>query len=218
MIIKKDDTMELISENMIDQIVKEIKQKIFVEVEASGRHVHLTKEDVEFLFGANYQLTKLKDLSQPGQYACKERVSVTGPKGTINNVIVLGPERKETQVEVSLTDALVLGIKAPIKQSGHIENTPGAVISYGDKKIEISKGVIVAKRHIHLHPTDANRFHLVDGEIVKLKVFGERPLIFDDVVARVHENFATYVHIDYDEANACGFTKGTLSIILKHNN
>ncbi len=209
--------MELISESMIDLIVEEIKQKIFVEVEASGRHVHLTREDVEYLFGANYQLTKMKDLSQPGQYACKERVSVTGPKGTINNVIVLGPERKETQIEVSLTDTLVLGIKAPIKQSGHIENTPGAVISYGDKKIEISKGVIVAKRHIHLHPTDAKRFHLEDGEIVKLKVFGERPLIFDDVVARVHENFATYVHIDYDEANACGFTKGTLGIILKHD-
>lgn len=217
-LIKKDDTMEQILENMIEQIVKEIKQKLFVEVEASGRHVHLTREDVEYLFGANYQLTKMKDLSQPGQYACKERVSVTGPKGTINNVIVLGPERKETQVEVSLTDTLVLGIKAPIKQSGHIENTPGAVISYGDKKIEISKGVIVAKRHIHLHPTDAKRFHLVDGEIVKLKVFGERPLIFDDVVARVHENFATYVHIDYDEANACGFKKGTLGIILKHDN
>lgn len=200
---------------MVEKIVNEIKLNLFIEVEASGRHIHLSRKDVDILFGNGYQLTKVKDLSQPGQFVCKERVSITGPKGTLHNVVILGPERKESQIEITLTDSLVLGIKAPIKQSGDIEGSPGAVISNGDKKIELKSGVIVAKRHIHMTPEDAQKFHVADGQIVKMKVFGERPLIFDDTVVRVRSDFRTFAHIDYDESNACGFKKGTWGMIIK---
>lgn len=206
--------MQLVDQ-IVDEVVKELKDRLFIEVEASGRHIHLTQSDIETLFGVGYQLTPIKDLSQPGQYACKERVTITGPKGSLNNVVVLGPARKESQVEVSLTDALVLGIPSPIRQSGDVKGTPGIVVSNGDKKVNLSQGLIVAKRHIHMTPEDATKFNVVDGEIVKVKVFGTRPLIFDDMVVRVNKNFKTYIHIDYDEANACGYTKGAWGMILK---
>ena len=128
-----------------------------VEVEASGRHVHLCREDVERLFGSGYKLTKVRDLSQPGQYVCKERVSLTGPKGIIHNVVILGPERKETQAEVSMTDTLVLGIRPPVRLSGDIADTPGITISNGSRQIVTDKGVIIAKRHMHITPEDAAR-------------------------------------------------------------
>ena len=202
-------------DQLVDTIVEALKKQLFIEVEASGRHVHLSRQDVDTLFGVGYKLTPVKELSQPGQYACSERVTVSGPKGSLKNVVVLGPERKASQVEISLTDALVLGIKAPIRQSGDITGTPEITISNGDKQVKLSQGLIVAKRHMHITPEDANRFHVTDGEIVKVKVFGVRPLIFDDLVVRVSKDFRTYIHIDYDEANACGFTKGTLGMIIK---
>lgn len=179
-----------------------------VEVEASGRHVHLSRRDTEALFGRGYQLTRVRDLSQPGQFVCSERVSVTGPKGTIKNVVVLGPERAETQVEVSFTDGLTLGIKPPVRQSGDIKGSPGAVLSFGDRQISIGQGVIVAKRHMHVAAADAERLQVKDGDIVNIEVLGSRPVVFKDTVARVSDKYATYVHIDYDEANACGFEKG----------
>ena len=200
---------------LVDTIVQALKKELFIEVEASGRHVHLSRADVDTLFGVGYKLTPVKELSQPGQYACSERVTISGPKGSIKNVVVLGPERKASQVEVSLTDALALGIKAPIRQSGDITGTPEITVSNGDKEVKLSQGLIVAKRHMHITPEDAQRFHVTDGEIVKVKVFGARPLIFDDLVVRVSKDFRTYIHIDYDEANACGFTKGTLGMIIK---
>ena len=202
-------------EYIIQEVINRVKNEFFIEVEASGRHVHLCKEHVDILFGPGYNLTKLKDLSQPGQYACKERVTITGPKGSISKVIVLGPSRPSTQVEVSLTDAVALGVKAPVKESGSIENTPGIKISTDRGSIEIDKGVIVAKRHIHMTPEDADKFGVVNKQIVNVEVLGSRPLIFKDTVVRVNEKFNTYMHIDYDEANACGFTKGTLCRIVK---
>ncbi|QEH67208.1 ethanolamine utilization phosphate acetyltransferase EutD [Cellulosilyticum sp. ST5] len=202
-------------DQLVDTIVEALKKQLFIEVEASGRHVHLSRQDVDTLFGVGYKLTPVKELSQPGQYACSERVTVSGPKGSLKNVVVLGPERKASQVEISLTDALVLGIKAPIRQSGDITGTPEITVSNGDRQVKLSQGLIVAKRHMHITPEDANRFHVTDGEIVKVKVFGARPLIFDDLVVRVSKDFRTYIHIDYDEANACGFTKGTLGMIIK---
>lgn len=186
-----------------------------IEVEASGRHVHLDTETKEKLFGKDYQLTKVKDLSQPGQFVCKERVTVVGPKGILNNVVILGPERKETQVEVSLTDAVSLGVKAPVRESGDLLGTPPITLKVGNQEAHLSKGLIVAKRHIHMVPKDAERFGLKDREIVQVQVFGNRPLIFDDVVVRVSEHYCTFMHIDYDEANACGFKKGTLARIIK---
>lgn len=207
--------MAYISEEITKEIAEEIKKQLCVEVEASGRHIHLCRSDIDRLFGSGYQLTKVRDLSQPGQFVCKERLSVAGGKGRIDNVVILGPERKETQVELSLTDARLLGVDAPVRQSGDIQGTPGCTLIHGDIRLEKATGVIVAKRHIHMTPEDAARFHITDGEVIKMKVFGKRPLIFGDLVARVSKNFRTYVHIDYDEANACGHYKGALGLIVK---
>lgn len=200
---------------LINNIAEEIKRKIGVLVEASGRHVHLSREDADSLFGKGYEFKILKELSQPGQYAYAERVDVTGPKGTLKRVAILGPCRNKTQVEVSMTDARILGIDAPVRLSGDINNTPGCKITVGDKTIEKSEGVIIAKRHIHVTPEDAKRFEIKNNDVLKIKVFGERPLIFDDIVARISSNFSTAVHIDYDEANACGFKNGSAGIIVR---
>jgi len=186
-------------------------------IEASGRHVHLSHEDVKTLFGEGYQFTKVKDLSQPGQFACAERVTLIGPKRSIENVVILGPERKETQVEVSLTDCSVLGIKAPVRLSGDIEGTPGIEIfnPQNGHSVTLDKGLIVAKRHIHMTPADAKKLNIEHGEIVSVRVSGERQTTFNEVDVRVSEDFATAVHIDYDEANACGLGKDSKAEIVK---
>lgn len=207
--------MKNLLNDIIDEVVKRVKEEAFIKVEASGRHVHLSQGDVERLFGTGYQLTKVKDLSQPGQYACKERVTITGLKGSIENVIVLGPTRPETQVEVSLTDALALGVKPPVKQSGNLEGTLEIKIETPKASIHLNKGLMAAQRHIHVAAKDAEKLSVSDNEIVKVKVFGDRPLIFDDVLVRVSEKFNTNMHIDYDEANACGFKNGTFARIVK---
>lgn len=206
-------------DNIVDSVVNELKDKIFIGIEASGRHVHLKRSDVEALFGPGYQLTPVKDLSQPGQYACEERVTLTGPRGDINNVVILGPERGSTQVEISLTDSLALGVKAPVRLSGDIKDTPGITLTNpkNGNSITIKGGLIVAKRHIHITPEDAMKFQVENGEIVKLKVFGDRPLIFDDVDVRISKDFSTVVHLDYDEANACGLNKSSKGIIINKN-
>jgi len=204
-------------ENLIDKVIDRIQNELdsSFEVEASGRHVHLSRKELDALFGTGYELTKVKDLSQPGQYASKERLTVVGPKGAFHNVVILGPVRKESQVEVSLTDCLQLGVKAPIRESGDIEGTPGIVLVNGDKSVSLDKGLIVAKRHVHMTPEDAEKLGVKNHDIVKVKVEGARPLVFDDVVIRVSPKFATYMHIDYDEANACGFSKGIRGRIIK---
>ena len=204
-------------ENLIDKVIDRIQNELdnSFEVEASGRHVHLSRKELDALFGTGYELTKVKDLSQPGQYASKERLTVVGPKGAFHNVVILGPVRKESQVEISLTDCLQLGVKAPIRESGDIEGTPGIVLVNGDKSVSLDKGLIVAKRHVHMTPEDAEKIGVKNHDIVKVKVEGARPLIFDDVVIRVSPKFATYMHIDYDEANACGFSNGIRGRIIK---
>ena len=204
-------------ENLIDKVIDRIQNELdgSFEVEASGRHVHLSRKELDALFGTGYELTKAKDLPQPGQYASKERLTVVGPKGAFHNVVILGPVRKESQVEVSLTDCLQLGVKAPIRESGDIEGTPGIVLVNGDKSVSLDKGLIVAKRHVHMTPEDAEKLGVKNHDIVKVKVEGARPLVFDDVVIRVSPKFATYMHIDYDEANACGFSKGIRGRIIK---
>lgn len=205
-------------ESIINEVVKRVQNETTCfEVEASGKHVHLSREAIDALFGKGYQLTKAKDLSQPGQYACKERVTLIGPKGSLHNVVVLGPERKESQVEVSLTDSVVLGVSVPVKESGKLEGTPGIVIASGSNMIRLDKGLIAAQRHIHVKAEDAEKFDVKNGDIVQVKVFGKRPLIFDDVLVRVSANYETYMHIDYDEANACGFTKGMKGKIVKQS-
>jgi putative phosphotransacetylase len=189
-----------------------MERKVLVEI--SARHVHLSEKDLSILFGDGYQLTIKKMLSQPGQYAAEERVTVVGPKKEIANISILGPVRKETQVELSLTDARSIGISAPVKESGDINNSAPCRIVGPKGSIEISKGVIIAKRHIHLTPADAINFNLKDKEVVQVKVVSEdRSLIFDDVVIRVRADFATAMHIDTDEGNAAainGVVYGTI--------
>ena len=173
-----------------------------VIVETSARHMHLTQEAVDTLFGKGYQLTKKKDLSQPGQYACAEKVEVVGPKGSLM-MSILGPVRPESQVEVSFTDARALGITPPVRESGDIAGTPGCTLRVGENTVELTEGVIVAKRHIHLTPDAAAEFGVADKEIVKVRVSGTgRTTIFDDVVIRVKDSFAPAMHIDTDECNA----------------
>ena len=196
----------------LDAITRRLTEELFVEVEASGRHVHLTKEQVQILFG--HDLTPDKELSQPGQFAAKERVTVRGPKGELSRVAVLGPCRKEAQVELSLTDGRAIGITPPVRLSGEIVGTPGATVIGPMGQVTLPQGVIAAKRHIHMTPEDAKRKNVKSGDTVKLKVLSDRPLIFEDVSVRVSPDFQTFVHIDYDEANACGFKKGDLGMIL----
>ena len=196
----------------VEQLADAVVERIFVKLEASGRHVHVTKEQAVTLFG--HSLTWQRDLSQPGQFVAQERVTVVGPKGRFENVAVLGPERGEAQVEISLTDGKALGITPPIRPSGKVENTPGAVLVGPKGRVELSQGVIAAQRHIHMTPEDAKRFGVKDKQVVRLQTFTERPLTFGDVVVRVSSDYATYVHLDYDEANACGFQKGSLGRIL----
>lgn len=195
-----------------DEIIKAVMGLLFVELEASGRHVHVTKEQAQRLFG--HELTEKRPLSQPGQYLANERVTVVGPNGRFENVAVLGPVRKEAQVEISLTDGRVLGIQPPVRPSGEVKGSPGATLIGPCGKVELDCGVIAAQRHVHMTPEDAARTGVTDKQVVKLQVFTERPLIFEDVLVRVSDQFATYAHLDFDEANACGFQKGDLGRIL----
>jgi putative phosphotransacetylase len=170
-------------------------------VETSARHVHLTAEAVEILFGAGHTLTNKKDLSQPGQFACEEKVTVIGPKGAIK-ASVLGPTRPANQVELSFTDARTVGLVAPIRESGDVAGTPGCTLEGPCGKVEIAEGVMIAKRHIHMTPEDAEALGVSDKEIVSVQVDTIRPVIFGDVVVRVSPKFALAMHIDTDESNA----------------
>lgn len=178
-------------------------------VETSARHVHLTEEHIEILFGKGYTLTHKKDLSQPGQFACEERVDVVGAKSTIKNVIILGPARPASQVEVSLSDARTLGVDAPIRESGDVQASSPCKIVGPNGEVELSEGVIVAKRHIHMTPEDASEFGVSDKQIVGVKLDGDRALTFGEVVVRVSPKFSLAMHIDTDEANAAS-AKGNI--------
>ena len=175
-----------------------------VLVETSARHVHLTEEHIATLFGAGHALTHKKDLSQPGQFACEERVTVVGPKGQINKVIVLGPARPASQVEVSLTDARGLGIEVPIRESGDLDASAPIKVIGPEGEVSLPQGAIASQRHIHLTPEVAAELNVVDKEIVLAKLNTRRALIFDDVVVRVSSSYAPAFHIDTDEANAAG--------------
>ncbi len=196
----------------MQQLIEQIMNRIFIELEASGRHVHLTKEAALSLFG--HSLTEKRPLSQPGQFVCNERVTIIGEKGRFENVAVLGPERNACQVELSMTDCVTLGVRAPVRQSGSTQDTPGITLECEGRELTLSGGVIVAQRHIHMTPEDAKMRNLQDGDLVKLRTFTARPVVFEDVTVRVSPHFRTYVHLDYDEANACGFSKGDLGMLI----
>ncbi len=196
----------------VNALTQAVCKRLFVEMEASGRHVHVTQAQAKLLFG--HGLTPHRPLSQPGQFLAKERVTVAGPKGELQAVAVLGPERREAQVEVSMTDARALGIDAPVRLSGDVSGSPGCRLLGPMGAVTIPQGVIVARRHIHMTPADAAHFGVKDGQLVGLQTFTDRPLVFGDTVVRVSDRFETFVHLDYDEANACGYRKGDLGRIL----
>lgn len=177
-------------------------EKLNVIIESSARHVHVTKETLAILYGEGYELTRKRDLSQPGQFLSEEKVRIEGPRGGIDRVSILGPERSADQVEVSFTDARVLGLTPPVRESGDLAGSEPCKIIGPNGSVEISEGCIVAKRHIHVTPEDAEKYGLKDKQLVSVKVGGDRALTFDEVVIRVSEKYATYMHIDYDEANA----------------
>ncbi|MEE3408800.1 MAG: phosphate propanoyltransferase [Erysipelotrichaceae bacterium] len=184
-------------------------------VEISARHIHVTKEQVAILFGEGHTLTPKKALSQPGQFACEEKLTIVGPRGELK-ASILGPERKEAQVELSLTDARTLGVEAKIRESGDIEGTAGIKLVGPCGEIELEKGVIAAKRHIHMTPADAANYGVSNGEIVNVKVETEgRSLIFGDTVVRVRDDFALAMHIDTDEGNAAGIKGSAMGEIVK---
>ena len=187
-----------------------------VLVETSARHVHVTQEVLETLFGKGYVLTKKKDLSQPGQYACQERVDVVGSKKTLTGVSILGPVRPETQVELSLTDARSIGVTAPVRESGDIAGSGACKLVGPCGEVDIAEGVIAAKRHIHMTTADAARMGLADKQVVSVQIPSDgRALVFGDVVVRVSDKYALAMHIDTDESNAAGVAPGTMGTIIK---
>lgn len=185
-----------------------------VPIGVSARHIHLSQLHVEQLFGVGYQLTPFKELSQTGQFAANEVVTIKGPKNSINKVRILGPARGNTQIEISRTDAFTLGIHAPLRQSGNIQGTPGAMVIGPFGEVAIHEGVIVAARHIHFHIKDAMKWGILDQQQLKVRLMGERPLVFEDVLARVSNQFILDMHIDTDEGNAAGVKTGDLAEII----
>ncbi|CAM2887542.1 phosphate propanoyltransferase [Paenibacillus sediminis] len=185
-----------------------------VPVGVSARHIHLTEEHIEALFGPGYQLTPLKDLSQPGQYAANETVTVIGPRGQFDKVRILGPARPASQLEISRTDAFSIGLKPPVRESGNIEGTPGVTIKGPYGEVQLEEGVIIAARHIHFHTSDAAKWGIKDKQLLKVRVNGERGLVFENVIARVSDSFALDMHIDTDEANAAGLNNGDTAEIV----
>lgn len=179
-----------------------MSEKLTVPVEVSARHVHLCREDMDALFGPGSQLTYVRDLSQPGQFLSQERVDVVGAKRTLSGVAILGPLRPQSQVEVSMTDCYTLGTVGPVRESGHVEDTPGLKLVGPKGEVTLKQGLIVAKRHLHMTPEDAARLGVEDKQIVEVRVDTVRPVVFCDVVVRVHPNFKLAMHIDTDEANA----------------
>lgn len=214
-------------ENLVQKIVEEVLQQVLknqsspphdgkIPIGVSARHVHLAQAEVEQLFGENYQLTPKFELSQPGQFAAEETVVIAGPKGSIERVRILGPARSLSQVEVSWTDAMKLGLKPPLRISGDIQGSSPVTLIGPKGSVVLNEGLIIAQAHIHMSPADSARFQVVDGQSVQIKVEGIRPIILSNVVIRVSERYRLEMHIDTDEANAGLIQQGTLAEIVHH--
>ncbi|MFA1736558.1 phosphate propanoyltransferase [Lysinibacillus fusiformis] len=214
-------------ENLVQKIVEEVLQQVLknqsspphdgkIPIGVSARHVHLAQAEVEQLFGENYQLTPKFELSQPGQFAAEETVVIAGPKGSIERVRILGPARSLSQVEVSWTDAMKLGIKPPLRISGDIQGSSPVTLIGPKGSAVLNEGLIIAQAHIHMSPEDSAKFNVVDGQSVQIKVEGIRPIILSNVVIRVSERYRLEMHIDTDEANAGLIQQGTLAEIVQH--
>ena len=212
---------QTVIENIIKEVVAEYAKKNLIPtgklntipMELSARHVHLSQKDIDALF--NGTLTYKQELSQPGQFLCNERVRVIGPKGIIENVAVLGPPREQSQVEISITDARQIGTNAPVRQSGDLVNTPGVILASENGIVGLEEGLIIAGRHIHMTPEDAKRFNVKDKEKVCVHMNSIRPAVFEDVLIRTNDNFKLAMHIDFDEANGCGWNADATCKIIK---
>ena len=198
--------------SQIQTLADAVLGRIFIPLEASGRHVHLTAQQCQTLFGA--PLTPERPLSQPGQYLAKERVTLIGPKGRLEHVAVLGPVRENGQVEISMTDSRLLGVHPPVRQSGQLQHTPGIILEGPHGRMGLQNGVIIAQRHLHLSPEAATLFAVKDKQIVQLQTYTARPTVFQDVVVRISPEFSNAAHLDFDEANACGMQSGDLGRII----
>lgn len=210
----EDQLAEIIG-HMVKDTIEQMNLQPRIPIGVSNRHIHLSSQAVERLFGAKDALTQMKALSQPGQFACNETVTLIGPKGSIDRVRILGPARGDTQVEISLFDGFTLGILPPIRDSGDIEGTPGITIQGPRGQLVISQGVIAAARHIHMHTSDAEVFGVNNGDRVKIQIEGPRGMILDNVLIRVSEKYHLEMHIDLDEANAGQVTNGQMGLLLK---
>jgi propanediol utilization protein len=211
----KDQIKKIIKETLSEDMKSSINNETNITLEASGRHVHLCQEDVDHLFGKGHSLTPKRELSQPGQFLAEEKVKLIGKKGIIEQAAILGPARLHSQVELSKTDSVKLGIDAPLRFSGDIKNSASVFIASSENVIKLEEGVIIAKRHIHMTPKDAERLEVKDGDIVSIEALTERPVIFKDVLIRINEEYSLNMHIDYDEANACLFSKGDKAKLIK---
>ncbi|MBQ9692679.1 MAG: phosphate propanoyltransferase [Clostridia bacterium] len=205
---------------LVDKVIESVKSgnapEGDVPVGISNRHIHLTKDDVETLFGKGYELTKLKDLSQPGQYACKEQLTIVGPSmRAIEGVRVLGPERKRSQVEISRTDSFVLKVKPPVRESGDLDGSAPITIIGPKGVVTLKEGCIIANRHIHMSEEEGRAFGVTDNEYVDVELYGERKSLFYDVQIRVHKDFRLEMHIDTDDANAAGVGNGAKVKLIK---
>ncbi len=205
-----------------DKLIAKIQQRMLdkglVMIEISARHVHLTRQDVDFLFGEGYQLTYVKELSQKGFFVCKERVDLVGPKGEIKNVAVLGPLRDATQVEILHAEARQLGVQAPVRISGDTKGSAPIKLRVGDKILDVPEGVMIAKRHIHMTPQEAKKFNLVQGENVSVEVFSEqRSLTFNDTIIRISDDATLAMHIDVEEANSAQVSGVGYGLIKKES-
>ncbi len=209
----QNELLSLVTRRVMDKLTEYNTCKIPVGI--SNRHIHVSQEDLELLFGAGYSLTKKSDLKQPGQYACNETVTIRGPKGQFERVRILGPVRKQTQVEISKTDSFRLGIRPPIRESGDLGGTPGIEVIGPAGIVPLGNGAIVALRHIHMTPDQADLLGVKDKDIVEVETFGERHGIFGDVLIRVSGQFALEMHVDVDEANACALNNNDYVLIRR---
>lgn len=208
-----EQTVEMISKMVVERLRQ--MQTYMVPIGVSNRHIHVSQEDLELLFGKGYELTPMKELKQPGQYAAKETVTIIGPKGSFENVRILGPVRSKSQIEVSLSDGFRLGVKAPIRESGQLNDTPGLKVCGPMGTVDLPCGAIVALRHIHASPDVAEQMGIHDKEIVEVETCGERRSVLGNVLVRVSDQYALEMHVDTDEANACGLKNNDLVMIRK---
>ena len=212
--ISQEKLVKIITQKVIEKLNE--NEEVLIPIGISNRHVHLSREHLKYLFGKEYELTKIKDLKQPGQFAAGEVVTLKGPKGEIENVRILGPLRDETQVEISVTDSFKLGVNPPIKESGNLDNTPGIKIIGPKGSIELRKGTIVALRHIHMPRDIAKKLNLKDKDEVDIEINGVRRAILGNVLIRVSDKYALEMHLDMDEANACCVKNNDLVKIVQN--